>query len=51
MSQPNLTPPVNRHGDEYPRSRPGVIGYTLFIVAIIGGFLIYHWPKISAFFS
>jgi hypothetical protein len=50
MLQPNLESTVDQHGDEYPRSRPGVIGYLVFVIAIVGSLLIANWDKVSGYF-
>jgi hypothetical protein len=49
MPRENLTTDTDRHGDEFPPSRPGPITFLIAAVAIAGGALIMNWEAASSF--
>ena len=36
----------DRHGDEYPPSRPGLKTFLATLVVVLAGFAIAYWPQI-----
>ena len=38
----------DRHGDEYPPSRPGLKTFLATLIVVLAGFAIAYWPEIAA---
>ena len=50
MPTSNLAPKVTSYGDQYPPSRPGVIGYLVLAGATVGIVVALNWQALSRLF-